>query len=758
MAKFKDIHSFLGAWSGFFCCNKQDYISLGLTYINYFNTIKLLIIFFLIIAIVNSPLIALFSHFESVYKITGDDKLLKTTLGNTITTYFKTDAIFFDRNSSNIINISLDCGEDLIGEIVTIQRCYGGPPHFSFTIINSQEFEEIYCGYSPYTIYPFFYGLSPLFIQQIIAGISSYLPYQIISELNFYELNSYNCVNRNKCFIIYNTLYYGEYRPFYYENISDYIKIRSFFDNITDIFQYSCKKRANYNDIDVEEIELKEKDEISNLKIAIFIISLITLIILIIFYSFYKKAISRDKKESQKNKIFINDYTLVLHSLRITSDDYNQEINDLISFLNNLVKKYKHLFISYHENYKEITDLNVFDINISNVNDKKIESFDKIKSLQNKIEDIMTDNDSIKNKVKTNLREIYLSMHNIAVNLSDKEQTKKAEEDKEDNITKDKEEIKPEEEGYNFEKQIKIGKAKTKINENINKITIDISELHKEYNLKKYADIYITFRNQLIPKLIYDLYNKGKIIRFFYFIFCQNKILEKYYYKNQWLNFEMAKENPSDIIWENCYITPIKKFGRRSLSVFLSLCFIVTIAVIMAFVKMEENASFIIYGLILPQIITTCSPFVLKLFIKFEKYGSKSKEIFSVISKNFWLNFLVYLTIFCKEGNFAIFSYIYPENYYITNENIMLNVLYAIITSQISPLLFYLLNLLRRFGDSKYNNGKTTEITNKIKYEELYLGPEFPFEERYSKILVILSLCLLYGSNCPVIYFFLIAF
>ena len=108
---------------------------------------------------------------------------------------------------------------------------------------------------------------------------------------------------------------------------------------------------------------------------------------------------------------------------------------------------------------------------------------------------------------------------------------------------------------------------------------------------------------------------------------------------------------------------------------------------------MEENASFIIYGLILPQIITTCSPFVLKLFIKFEKYGSKSKEMFSTISKNFWLNFLVYLTIFCKEGNFAIFSYIYPENYYITNENIMLNVLYAIITAQLSPLLFYLLNL-----------------------------------------------------------------
>ena len=32
--------------SGFFCCNNSDYIPLGQTYVTYFNTIKLLIIFF----------------------------------------------------------------------------------------------------------------------------------------------------------------------------------------------------------------------------------------------------------------------------------------------------------------------------------------------------------------------------------------------------------------------------------------------------------------------------------------------------------------------------------------------------------------------------------------------------------------------------------------------------------------------------------------------------------------------------------------
>ena len=61
------------SWSGFFCCNRPEYISLGEAYITYFNTIKLLIIFFLIIAIINAPLIGLFISFTSVYEMTKEE-------------------------------------------------------------------------------------------------------------------------------------------------------------------------------------------------------------------------------------------------------------------------------------------------------------------------------------------------------------------------------------------------------------------------------------------------------------------------------------------------------------------------------------------------------------------------------------------------------------------------------------------------------------------------------------------------------------
>ena len=185
--------------------------------------------------------------------------------------------------------------------------------------------------------------------------------------------------------------------------------------NITDIFYYTCVNYTfNY-----------ESNMYSDLSEILIVTPLVSLVVIFIFYFIYMKAISRDKKDSKKNKIFINDYTLVLHNLKINSDDYNQEISDLISFLNETLKSYKDLFKSANKNNEDSNDLNIFDISISNVNENKIQLFEKIQSLENKIEDIINDNDTIKNKLKNNVREFYISMQNIYDNLSIGEEKKK---------------------------------------------------------------------------------------------------------------------------------------------------------------------------------------------------------------------------------------------------------------------------------------------------------------------------------------------
>jgi hypothetical protein len=132
------------SWSGFFCCNKPEYISLGETYITYFNTIKLLIIFFLIIALINSPLIALFRSFTSVYNLTEDDILLNTTLGNTVIRYFNTSVLFYPNDSVDFyeVNLPLDCGENLFDEILLVQRKYDLENYLTFKGIVQNELNK----------------------------------------------------------------------------------------------------------------------------------------------------------------------------------------------------------------------------------------------------------------------------------------------------------------------------------------------------------------------------------------------------------------------------------------------------------------------------------------------------------------------------------------------------------------------------------------------------------------------------------------
>jgi len=112
------------SFSGFFCCNRRDYLNLGQAYITYFNTIKLLMIIFAIMTLIHLALIKYCYKFSSVYNF-NDDSLLKTTLGNTIITYFNTTYFFFERNKDyKDSEINFDCGENLIDDFIGAIRHY----------------------------------------------------------------------------------------------------------------------------------------------------------------------------------------------------------------------------------------------------------------------------------------------------------------------------------------------------------------------------------------------------------------------------------------------------------------------------------------------------------------------------------------------------------------------------------------------------------------------------------------------------------
>ena len=376
--------------SGFFCCNKKEYLSLGLGYVTYLNSMKLLIIFFLVISLINLKLIKAYSNFKSNYNF-NDDWLLQTTIGNTITTYFNTCHFYFDTedliakkdNIDSYKKTEFNCDNNLIYDIIAIRR---------FINVKSSHLDNY--RFSNQTFSKEFYLFHSKFIDSFFPDEKNEFIFNDFVEDLKYDLRHYSVSEKPK--MVYLTIpYYG----YYYYNMKswyyDIIKYSNKYKNFTDIIYFTCLNITNSNENEIEEIKSKNDD----LKESILIISLITLIIIIIFYIVSKKSISKDNKNYNKNKIFINNYTLMLHKLKIISDDFEKEINDLLNFLENIIKNNKLLFLSSNDNLKEDIDFHIFDVSISNVNEKKIQSFEKIKKLLNKIEDIQNDNDSIKKKI-----------------------------------------------------------------------------------------------------------------------------------------------------------------------------------------------------------------------------------------------------------------------------------------------------------------------------------------------------------------------
>ena len=492
-------------------------------------------------------------------------------------------------------------------------------------------------------------------------------------------------------------------------------------------------------------------------------ISIITSIFLIIFYFFFKFAIHYENKEFNKDKIIINNYTLVLHQLNINSKDYFQEINDLIKHLNKIIsdemKKNDILLSEDYDKENNFKDLYIFDIIISNVNEKKIELIDKIKSIQNVIIDIKEDNDSIKKKIKNKINDTYKSVHSLYRKMTIKKEDKlineKLLDDSESPSLFEKEEENP------LEKEEKIINQKTNLKEQLIDIKGGIIKLHNESNQKKYVDIYIIFKSPSISNLIYKIYKKNIIRRCIFKALCCCNKYKKYYFKKQWLNFRLANNAPSNIIWENCYISTISKKKQRCISLLISFFLILFSSLLIIFLMEIAKDSGTIPNLIIVIVCQGINLFSCILFEKltnYEKYSSMTKKLSSNIIKIFCLNFLIQgIFISLVTG----FTYIDVQKDYEIIKTILMNMLFSIFTSQASPICKYLWNLFKRYLDSKFTNGKITKLNNRKQYEKLYTGEEFPISQRYSIIYVNLFICCLYGTICPLIYlffsFFLIA-
>ena len=700
------------SWTGFFCtkkgqsCNKDELISLGFGISSYFKTLKLLIFFFFIISCINLIGVVHYSKYKC-----EQNSLLKTTLGNTKTANYS--KVFVSRNDiigNETIGLSMNCGNKSIGK-------------FIFGIkLDEETIDENYL------------------VEESELTIPGGLT--VKQKLRHYDLNKLSEI-MNECFDI--------------NECTKDINVKEAFDrnnNYSYLLYYECIDTSLFP-------ENTSKNELRNITQGI---TIVTLILLCFLYYFYKYSIYADNLQYNSDKIFINNYTLVLKKLQFSEGNFNKEKNDLIKHFNNIILK------DFNQNdldYIDIDDvginkeslfknknknLNIFDISISTVNEYKMESINKIKSLQNNIKNIKLNNDTITKKFKNSLHKSFDSISKKLMKHEKNESLKYPLLNEDNNSEKNDDNNN----SLSEEQEEKIKKKQLKIKEQIISISSNIKRIHMETQKKHYIDIYITFTNPAISKFIYKAYRKSKIHRFFIYLTCRCFKMKKYYYKKQWLELKYCNNAPNNIKWENCYISTKIKIKKRLTAFFVSLFIIIITVTIIVFLKGFQNSWII--SMIITQVVllvNIISSFFLAKLTKSERLSTLTKNISSNIKKIFWLNFLIsaiFINIKCKFTYKPLFEY---------SEVIQCSIMcliFATFTSHGSPIFFYCLALFKRFLDSKCSNGRTTKLKTKTQYENLYTGDEFPIGQRYATILIYLSICFIYGTYCPIIYFFFTTF
>lgn len=167
------------------------------------------------------------------------------------------------------------------------------------------------------------------------------------------------------------------------------------------------------------------------------------------------------------------------------------------------------------------------------------------------------------------------------------------------------------------------------------------------------------------------------------------------------------------------------------------------------------------------QFINVIVKTILRLASKLEKRQNKADEVISNIFKMSLtqiINTVVILLIVNMKVSFMpswfpVFAGDYEDFstswYTDVGATIMIMMLFSIVTPHFANFLLHFVRFVRRCYDRKCtcNKRKTRKIFQ-TDYESLYLGPEYLIEFRYSNMVAMVYLALLFGGGMPILYFF----
>lgn len=306
--------------------------------------------------------------------------------------------------------------------------------------------------------------------------------------------------------------------------------------------------------------------------IAVACIDLLSVFIIILTLCSIERNQRKEFQNFIETRVFIRDYTLYLSNLTIKENNLSEELGDLIQHFKSLMveedaKRYlcfspNKTFEDYYEFITQVYPKNnfcLYDIIYPKLTCEKLDGIKKYHKLQKELHKMEIEK-AAKEKPKNN---------------NDKP---KIDDDGDKVIIHD----------------ILSAKAKDPKIEKMEEKLKDLNEyINSESSVKEVKEFYLTFRNFRIAKYLENKYKMSKCTRCCIICMCKKKLIRKFYYKNKWLELSFAKDEPTNLKWENMTYSPCKRCLRKTVSfitaVIIMLATLITIIISNQFE--EEMAS-----------------------------------------------------------------------------------------------------------------------------------------------------------------------
>lgn len=560
-------------------------------------------------------------------------------------------------------------------------------------------------------------------------------------------------------------------------------------------FSYSC-----YND----NIFLPFNNSITRSQmayVAVFI-DIFSMLVIVISIAIINFAIYKRKKEYVKENVLISTYTLHIKNLKITGNQFQSELSDLLSHLKKVIQTEAQAMGEAIFLVKECRNskFSPFLLNLSTeVNNDSVG-----KTLFYEV-----NYPTVSPIVLGELKKINKFKAMLAI------QTTKQNTEMIDDLNK------------------KIGKSEESMKQEL-----------ADGNLGLIREIFVTTRTQRIANFIFKLFNKSKSERCCIICCCKYNQIKHRYYKGQWLNMTMALDEPSNINWENMSFSSCRRFGRKVFSYFFSFIIIIASFGVIIGSKAAESTfrenfnintdctSFVVtdqslknevlnttltsrervnmycycqasyntngfdktnsieiipgvklcsdwlnyiittnainYGIvIIVPVINAILLIVLKLLTQFERNKTLAADLLSNFVKVFVMQsintgvVILLVNIYSKSvkdnvPRFPILTGNYkdldPSWYVNVGTTIILCMIINIFTPHISAFIFKLMKDCKICCDKGCTSNQKTKCTTIKEYKAKYVGAEFIIEGRYAQISTSIFVSMFYSSGMPIMY------